>query len=204
LSNIATTPLVIASFLALVSLVQPAADRLRLPYAVVLAVVGIAVGGLSSFLLYTPLINAFDDVVRPIVNLPFSASVFLDVFLSGHGLTADKNPDRNARPLLGVRDSINYRGARPMKSLSATFVVTALLALAGPVQAQTIPPMQPGPMQQLPYQQTPPPWMQDDGSSSDHPIPMPGDRSGDRLNAQYRDGIDVPPGRGLPADWNRR
>src|SRR5271168_1420044 len=46
-----------------------------------LAVVGIAVGGLSSFLLYTPLINTFDDIVRPIVNLPFSASVFLDVFL---------------------------------------------------------------------------------------------------------------------------
>jgi CPA1 family monovalent cation:H+ antiporter len=81
LGDIATTTLVIAGFLALVSLVQPAADRLRLPYAVVLAVVGIAVGGLSSFLLYTPLINAFDDIVRPIVNLPFSASVFLDVFL---------------------------------------------------------------------------------------------------------------------------
>jgi CPA1 family monovalent cation:H+ antiporter len=81
LSNIATTTLVIAGFLALVGLVQPAADRLRLPYAVMLAVVGIAVGGLSSFLLYTPLISAFDDIVRPIVNLPFNASVFLDVFL---------------------------------------------------------------------------------------------------------------------------
>ena len=41
-----------------------------------------------------------------------------------------------------------------------------------------------------------PPWMQDDGSSSDHPIPMPGDRSGEALNTQYRDGITVitPPG----------
>jgi CPA1 family monovalent cation:H+ antiporter len=81
LSSVATTTLVVAGFLALVSLVQPTAGRLRLPYAVMLAVVGIAVGGLSSFLLYTPLINAFDDIVRPIVNLPFNASIFLDVFL---------------------------------------------------------------------------------------------------------------------------
>ena len=42
--------------------------------------------------------------------------------------------------------------------------------------------------------------MQDDGSSSDHPTPMPGDRSGNRLNAQYRYGIPVPPGEGFPAD----
>ncbi len=81
MGSIATTTLVVAGCLALVSLVQPAADRLRLPYAVMLAVVGVAVGGLSSFLLYTPLISTFDDIVRPIVDLPFSASIFLDVFL---------------------------------------------------------------------------------------------------------------------------
>jgi CPA1 family monovalent cation:H+ antiporter len=80
-SNVATTTLVIAGFLVLVSLVQPAAERLRLPYAVLLAMVGIAVGALSSFLLYTPDITAFDDIVGPIVNLPFGASIFLVVFL---------------------------------------------------------------------------------------------------------------------------
>lgn len=81
MNTVATTTFVIAGFLALVSLVQPAADRLRLPYAVVLAVVGVAVGGMSSFLLYSPAITVFDDIVRPIVNLPLNASVFLDVFL---------------------------------------------------------------------------------------------------------------------------
>jgi CPA1 family monovalent cation:H+ antiporter len=81
LSNIATTTLVIAGFLVLVSLVQPAAERLRLPYAVLLAMVGVAVGGLSSFLLYTPWITAFDSIVGPVVNLPFNASIFLVVFL---------------------------------------------------------------------------------------------------------------------------
>jgi CPA1 family monovalent cation:H+ antiporter len=80
-TSVATTTLVIAGFLALVSLVQPAAERLRLPYAVLLAVVGVAVGGLASFLLYTPMISMFDDIVAPIVNLPFNASIFLVVFL---------------------------------------------------------------------------------------------------------------------------
>lgn len=79
--SVATTTLVIASFLVLVSVVQPAAERLRLPYAVLLAVVGVAVGGVASFLLYSPSITLFDDVVGPIVNLPFSASIFLVVFL---------------------------------------------------------------------------------------------------------------------------
>ncbi|HWB48710.1 MAG TPA: cation:proton antiporter [Stellaceae bacterium] len=81
LLSVDTTTLVIASFLALVSLVQPAAERLRLPYAVLLALVGLAVGGVSSFLFYSPSITVFDDLVGPIVNLPFGASIFLDVFL---------------------------------------------------------------------------------------------------------------------------
>jgi len=81
LSSVASITLVIAAFLLLISVVQPTATRLHLPYAVLLAIVGVAVGGLSSFLLYTPLTNLFDDIVRPIVELPISASVFLVVFL---------------------------------------------------------------------------------------------------------------------------
>jgi CPA1 family monovalent cation:H+ antiporter len=81
LFSIATMTLVIASFLVLISLVQPAAERLHLPYTVLLAFVGVAVGAVSSFLLYTPLISTFDDIVAPVVNLPFSSSTFLGVFL---------------------------------------------------------------------------------------------------------------------------
>lgn len=81
MTSVAATTFVIAGFLVLVSLVQPAAERLRLPYAVLLAVVGVAVGAASSFLLYTPLTSVFDAVVAPIVNLPFNASIFLTVFL---------------------------------------------------------------------------------------------------------------------------
>ncbi|MGE5272031.1 MAG: hypothetical protein ACM3JG_20430, partial [Thiohalocapsa sp.] len=81
MDSVASITLVIAAFLLLVSFVQPAAARLHLPYSVLLAVVGVAVGGLSSFLLYTPLTTLFDDIVRPVVELPISASIFLDVFL---------------------------------------------------------------------------------------------------------------------------
>jgi len=70
-----------AGFLVLASVVQPAAERLNLPYTVLLAVVGVAIGGISSFLLYTPLTDVFDDIVRPVVDLPFNASIFLVVFL---------------------------------------------------------------------------------------------------------------------------
>ena len=40
-----------------------------------------AIGGVASFLLYTPVTSVFDDIVRPVVDLPFNASIFLVVFL---------------------------------------------------------------------------------------------------------------------------
>ena len=75
--SVASITFVIAGFLVLASVVQPAAERLRLPYTVLLAVVGVAIGGVSSFLLYTPLTDVFDNIVRPVVDLPFNASIFL-------------------------------------------------------------------------------------------------------------------------------
>ncbi len=81
MTTVASITLVIAGFLVLASVIQPAAERLHLPYTVLLAIVGVAIGGVSSFLLYTPLTSAFDDIVRPVVNLPFNASIFLVVFL---------------------------------------------------------------------------------------------------------------------------
>ena len=79
--SVASITFVIAGFLVLASVVQPAAERLHLPYTVLLAIVGVAIGGVSSFLLYTPLTNVFDNIVRPVVDLPFNASIFLVVFL---------------------------------------------------------------------------------------------------------------------------
>src|ERR1700729_2886412 len=99
-----------------------------------------------------------------------------------------------------------------MKTLLATAAAAAILALAGPVSAQMYPPMNPPPpprYQQMPQMQQPmqtqqpttisgtPSWMQDDGSSSDHPIHNPGDVSGDQLNSQYRGGLTTAPGTGF-------
>ena len=86
-----------------------------------------------------------------------------------------------------------------MRSL-LTAAALAAFAAAGalPAAANTLTP----PIQQTSQLQAAavPPWMRDDGSSSDHPIPMPGDRSGEALNSQYRDGITVmvPPGAAAP------
>jgi hypothetical protein len=87
----------------------------------------------------------------------------------------------------------------------AALAGTALLAIAAPVQAQPYPMGTTSTQPQAPiYQTVAPNWMQDDGSSSDHPVHMPGDISGERLNSQYRNGIDVPPGQGLPAGGSYR
>jgi len=73
--------LTIASLLIPISFVQPIAERTHLPHSVLLALVGVAIGGSAAFLLYTPLTSAFDDMVRPLVNLPFTSETFIVVFL---------------------------------------------------------------------------------------------------------------------------
>lgn len=91
-----------------------------------------------------------------------------------------------------------------MNRLLAAAAALALFAGAGTASAQMYQPLNPamnrGAMQPMPYEQTAlPPWMTDDGSSSDHPVHNPGDISGDRLNAQYQGGIYTAPGHGFPA-----
>jgi CPA1 family monovalent cation:H+ antiporter len=81
LINVASITFVMAGFLVLASVVQPAAERLHLPYTVLLAVVGVAIGGVSSLLLYTSPTDTFEEIVRPLADLPFNASIFLVVFL---------------------------------------------------------------------------------------------------------------------------
>ena len=79
--DIAVVVLTLAGLLVPVSFIQPVAERLHLPHSVLLALVGIAIGSVSAFLLYTPITNALDEVVRPLVNLPFTSETFIFVFL---------------------------------------------------------------------------------------------------------------------------
>jgi CPA1 family monovalent cation:H+ antiporter len=145
LSNVATTTLVIAGFLALVSLVQPVAERVRLPYAVLLALVGVAIGGASSFLFYSPSITLFDSIVEPIVNLPFSASIFLVVFLPvllfHAALTIDlREIAEDAAPILVLAIVAVFAAAAAIGfSLSLAGVPLIVALLLGSIVATTDP-----------------------------------------------------------------
>jgi hypothetical protein len=72
---------------------------------------------------------------------------------------------------------------RPLSIAVAAAALVSAAAVSAP--AQNYPPGPP-PVYAMP------PWMQDDGSSSDHPTHMPSDVSGDALNHAYRHGLTVP------------
>ncbi len=145
MSSVETTTLVIAGFLALVSLLQPAAERLRLPYAVLLALVGVAVGAVSSYLYYSSTIMAFDAIVEPIVNLPFGASVFLVVFLPvllfHAALTIDlREIAEDAAPILVLAIVAVFAAAAAIGlSLSLAGVPLIVALLLGAIVATTDP-----------------------------------------------------------------
>ena len=79
--DIAVVVLTVTALLVPASFIQPLAERLHLPHSILLAVVGIVIGAVSAFLLYSPTINAFDEFVRPLVELPFTSETFIIVFL---------------------------------------------------------------------------------------------------------------------------
>lgn len=72
---------IIASLFLLVGAAEPLADRLRLPYAVVIACLGILVGVAAAFFLHTELTDALNPVAAAILALPIRSNVFLYVFL---------------------------------------------------------------------------------------------------------------------------
>ena len=145
MSSVANITLVIAAFLVLISLVQPAAERLHLPYTVLLAFVGVAVGGISSFLLNTPLTDVFNDIVAPIVNLPISASIFLIVFLPillfHAALTIDvREIAQDAAPILTLAILAVFAAAAAIGySLSLAGVALTVALLLGTIVATTDP-----------------------------------------------------------------
>ncbi|MFC0409623.1 cation:proton antiporter [Roseomonas elaeocarpi] len=73
--------LAIAALLVVVSAVQPLANRLMLSDTVLLAVVGIVIGGGAAFLMERPVGKAIDDVAGTLSNFPVNAEVFLFIFL---------------------------------------------------------------------------------------------------------------------------
>ncbi|SFR06367.1 cation:proton antiporter [Poseidonocella sedimentorum] len=72
---------VIASLFLVIGAAEPFAARLRLPYSVILAVLGILIGAGATFFLRTELTDALNPVAEAILELPIRSNVFLYVFL---------------------------------------------------------------------------------------------------------------------------
>ncbi|MCA1775638.1 MAG: cation:proton antiporter [Paracoccaceae bacterium] len=71
----------IASLFLIIGVAEPLAARLRLPYTVILAVVGSLIGAGAIFFLRTDFTDALNPVAEAILGLPIRSNVFLYVFL---------------------------------------------------------------------------------------------------------------------------
>jgi CPA1 family monovalent cation:H+ antiporter len=115
--DVAIITLVVASLLLLVAASQPVAARYHLPPTVILAGLGVGFGSLATFLLATPLTDAFNALVAPIVTLPIRSSVFLYVLL----------------PLLLFQATITIQARRMLEDIAPILllaVVAVILAAA--------------------------------------------------------------------------
>jgi CPA1 family monovalent cation:H+ antiporter len=72
---------VLAALFVVIGVGQPIAELLRLPFSVLLAIVGILVGAASGIFLRTELTDALDPLARSILEFPVNSQVFLYVFL---------------------------------------------------------------------------------------------------------------------------
>ncbi|MFU1479461.1 cation:proton antiporter [Roseovarius sp. C7] len=72
---------IIASLFLVIGAAEPLAARLRLPYSVILAVLGVLIGVGATFFLRTELTDALNPVAEAILGLPIRSNVFLYVFL---------------------------------------------------------------------------------------------------------------------------
>lgn len=72
---------IIASLFLVIGAAEPLAARLRLPYSVILAALGILIGASATFFLQTDLTDALNPVAEAILALPIRSNVFLYVFL---------------------------------------------------------------------------------------------------------------------------
>jgi CPA1 family monovalent cation:H+ antiporter len=80
MSIVVLTAVIAALFLVL-GAAEPLAERLRLPYSVILAALGILIGTGAAFFLRTELTDTLNPVAEAILGLPIRSNVFLYVFL---------------------------------------------------------------------------------------------------------------------------
>ena len=79
--DIVVVTTIIATLFLIIGAAEPIAARLRLPYSVILAALGILIGASAVFFLRTELTDALNPVAEAILALPIRSNVFLYVFL---------------------------------------------------------------------------------------------------------------------------
>lgn len=72
---------IVAALFVVIALGEPLAARLRTPYSVILAVLGILIGSGAAYVLRTDLTEALAPVAEAILALPIRSNVFIYVFL---------------------------------------------------------------------------------------------------------------------------
>ncbi|WP_010137801.1 cation:proton antiporter [Oceanicola sp. S124] len=72
---------VISSLFLVIGCAEPLAARMRLPFSVILATLGILIGVGATFFLRTQLTDALNPVAEAILGLPIRSNVFIYVFL---------------------------------------------------------------------------------------------------------------------------
>ncbi|SIS57770.1 sodium/proton antiporter, CPA1 family [Roseivivax lentus] len=72
---------IIAGLFFVLGIAEPLAARIRLPYTVILAGLGIVIAVSASFFLRTEITDALNPIANAILNFPIRSNVFLYVFL---------------------------------------------------------------------------------------------------------------------------
>ena len=80
-TGLATVLLATAILLVIVSAVQPLAKRLELSETVILAIVGVVLGGTADLILHSSHIHVFDTAAEILLDFPINSEGFLLIFL---------------------------------------------------------------------------------------------------------------------------
>lgn len=79
--ELATLIAILAAMFLVIGLSEPLASRLRLPYTVILAAMGVTIGAGAAFFLRTEMTDALNPLAIAILTFPIRSAVFLSVFL---------------------------------------------------------------------------------------------------------------------------
>jgi len=79
--TVADTILIVSGLLVLISIVQPLARRFNLPSTVLLAVVGVMIGLVATYLVQTGRTTGLDTAAELVLGVPITSSGFIYIFL---------------------------------------------------------------------------------------------------------------------------